>query len=53
MVKDRDTWRAAVHGAAKVKHDWVTEQQKSTFPSVQKNINLFSIILKKQIQGKS
>ena len=28
MVKDREAWHAAVHGAAKVVHDWVTEQQK-------------------------
>ena len=28
MLKDREAWRAAVHGAAKVVHDWVTEQQE-------------------------
>ena len=27
MVKDRETWRAAVHGVTKSRHDWVTEQQ--------------------------
>ena len=27
MVKDRETWRAAVHGVTKVTHDLVTEQQ--------------------------
>ena len=27
MVKDRETWHAAVHGVAKSGHDWVTEQQ--------------------------
>ena len=27
MMKDRETWRAAVHGVAKTRHDWVTEQQ--------------------------
>ena len=26
IVKDRDTWYAAVYGATK-RHDWVTEQQ--------------------------
>ena len=28
MVKDREAWRAAVHGATRVRHDWVTEQQQ-------------------------
>ena len=28
MVRDREAWRAAVHGAQKVRHDWVTEQQQ-------------------------
>ena len=27
MVKDREAWRAAVHGVAKSQHDWATEQQ--------------------------
>ena len=26
MLKDREAWRAAAHGAARVRHDWVTEQ---------------------------
>ena len=27
MVKDRETWRAAVHGGLQtVRHDWATEQ---------------------------
>jgi len=26
MVKDRETWRAAVHGGTKSQHDWATEQ---------------------------
>ena len=26
-VKDRETWRAAVHGLQRVKHNLVTEQQ--------------------------
>ena len=26
-VKDREAWRAAVHGVAKVRQDWATEQQ--------------------------
>ena len=25
IVKDRDTWHAAVHGVAKVRHDLATE----------------------------
>ena len=28
MVKDREAWRAAVHGVAKSQCDWATEQQK-------------------------
>ena len=27
MVRDREAWRAAVHGVSKVRHDWVSEQQ--------------------------
>ena len=27
MVKDREAWRAAVHGGHRVGHDLVTEQQ--------------------------
>ena len=27
MVRDREAWHATVHGVAKVRHDWVTEQQ--------------------------
>ena len=26
IVKDREAWRAAVHGVSKVRHDLVTEQ---------------------------
>ena len=26
MVKDREAWRAAVHGSQRVRHDLVTEQ---------------------------
>ena len=25
LVMDREAWRAAVHGVAKVRHDWATE----------------------------
>jgi len=28
MVKDRETWYAAVHGSQRVRHDLATEQQK-------------------------
>ena len=28
MVKDREAWRAAVHGVAKSRHDWTTEKQQ-------------------------
>ena len=28
MVRDREAWRAAIHGVIKTGHDWVTEQQK-------------------------
>ena len=27
MMKDREAWRAAVHGVAKSRHDWAIEQQ--------------------------
>ena len=27
-VRDRETWHAAVHGVAKVRHDLVTEPQQ-------------------------
>ena len=27
-AKDREAWRAAVHGAQRVGHDWATEQQQ-------------------------
>ena len=28
IVKDREAWHAAVHGVARVGHDWVTGQQQ-------------------------
>ena len=28
VVKDREAWRAAVHGVQRVRHDWATEQQQ-------------------------
>ena len=28
LVKDREAWRAAVHGSQRVRHDLVTEQQQ-------------------------
>ena len=34
MVKDRETWHAAVHGSQRVRHDWTTEQQPPTWTSV-------------------
>ena len=27
-MKDRETWRAAVHGVQSVGHDWATEEQQ-------------------------
>ena len=27
-VRDREAWRAAAHGVARVRHDWATEQQQ-------------------------
>ena len=27
MVRDREAWRAAVHGLQRVRHDWMTEKQ--------------------------
>ena len=32
MVKDKEAWRAAVHGVTKVRHDWAIEQQQQWFP---------------------
>ena len=29
MVKDREAWRAAVHGVQRAGHDWATEQQQT------------------------
>ena len=26
MMRDREAWRAAVHGVQRVAHDWATEQ---------------------------
>ena len=31
MVKDREAWRAAVHGVQRVGHAWVTEQQQMLY----------------------
>ena len=31
MVKDREAWRAAVHGLQRVSHDWATEQQQQIY----------------------
>ena len=30
MVKERETWHAAIHGGHRVSHDWVTEQQQQS-----------------------
>jgi len=29
VVKDKEAWSAVVHGVAKSRHDWMTEQQQS------------------------
>ena len=34
IVKDREAWRAAVHGVARVRYDLATEQQSSEYASV-------------------
>ena len=31
MVKDREAWRAAVHGSQRAGCDWATEQQQITY----------------------
>ena len=36
MVKDREAWHAAVHGAA-VGHDWATEQQQKQIHKYEMN----------------
>ena len=41
MVKDREAWRAAVHGVHTVRHDWVTEQQQT---AELKRTNFWSIL---------
>ena len=28
MMRDREAWPAAIHGVARVGHDWMTEQQQ-------------------------
>ena len=33
LVMDRECWRAAVHGVAKSRHEWVTEQNRYFFSS--------------------
>ena len=33
-VRDSEAWRAAVHVSQRVGHDWATEQQHLTTPSV-------------------
>ena len=47
MVKNREAWRAAVHGVPKFQHDWVTERQlKGSFPSPKSyRLDLNSILL--------
>ena len=27
MVRDREAWRAAIHGVPRVGHEWATEQE--------------------------
>ena len=34
MVRDRETWRLAVHGLQTVRHDWATEQQQQWMNSL-------------------
>ena len=36
-VKDREAWRAEVHGLQKVRHDLVTELQKQVFSKISKD----------------
>ena len=28
MMRDREAWPAAIHGVARVRRDWMTEQQQ-------------------------
>ena len=62
IVKDREAWRAAVHGIAKVRHDVPTEQQQqqrhptNTIGYIALYCNRFiilftQVILKKQTQN--
>ena len=34
IMKDREAWRAVIHGVAKVRHDWATEHQQQHYPLV-------------------
>ena len=42
LGKDREAWRAAIHGVTKVWHDWVTELNWSTFTSPLFSFRTFS-----------
>ena len=44
IVKDREAWRAAVYGVAKIRYDWVTEQQQ------QHNPHSFGTLLHKLVE---
>ena len=44
IVEDRGSWRAAVHGGHKVRHDLVTEQQQRLFRQTPKVYNLKTIV---------
>ena len=52
LVMDRETWRAAVHGVAKVRHDWETELLNWTFNEVLPQ-RIIRLKKKKKIVGKT
>ena len=45
MVKDREAWHAAVHGVAKVEHDWEAEQQRKNVLVLQGSKCIFLVLV--------
>ena len=43
IVKDGEAWNTAVHGVARVRHNWVTEQQIQIQPTDQSCRNIMGL----------